>query len=738
MPVTWEWEQQEGKQMKWFRNWKIGTKIITGFFILALVVAVVGVMGLLNLKTANEKSSTMYTKDTVSVGELSEAAQLYQRTRVIVRDIILIDDDERMQSEVENLKGKDDAITDSLGELDLLMDTPEHKTMLNTINQSISAYAPLRQKVLDAALAGDAAGAYALLESPDTDAAAMAIQDAISALEEKLLAHAAAENLDSENTARMEEAVTIGLIAVGVALAVLLGVLISRAISKPIGKLADAANKLAAGQTDFEMKVRESKDEVGILASSFKAVQNTVASMIDDVDKLANAAEDGCFTCRADADRHPGDFGRLIRGFNNTISTFISDFDKLPIPVLRIDKNFTIQYMNKKGAELVGKTQQELIGTKCFDAFKTGDCKTSNCACFKAMESKSMQESETTANPHEGVSMEIKYGGTPAFKNGEVIGALEVVMDMTEIKRAHRAAEQQSETLKNLLAEIDIAAEQVAAGTRQVSDGSQEISQGATEQASAIEELTASVSQIAQQTRQNAMSAGKANELASAAASEASHGNERMQAMEKAMDEISESSRSISKIIKVIDDIAFQTNILALNAAVEAARAGVHGKGFAVVAEEVRNLAARSASAAKETTELIEGSIAKTEAGTKIADETTLALASIVKSVDKAAQLVGEIATASNEQATSIAQVDRGIEQMSSVVQTNSATSEETAAAAEELSSQAEMLKNLVGQFHLNNSESRTAPPSVKKPAAKKAALNIPKINISDGDFGKY
>lgn len=293
---------------------------------------------------------------------------------------------------------------------------------------------------------------------------------------------------------------------------------------------------------------------------------------------------------------------------------------------------------------------------------------------------------------------------------------------------------------QNALSNINESAYQVMTSSSQVASASEALAQGSTEQASAIEEITSSITDIAEKTKVNATNATEASELMHNAIDYVNRGNEQMEGMMSAMDDINKSSESISKIIKVIDDIAFQTNILALNAAVEAARAGDAGKGFAVVAEEVRNLAAKSAAAAAETAELIESSITKVEAGSKIADDTAQALVSITDGVTQSEKIVNNIAEASNYQATAVAQINQAINQVSQVVQTNSATSEECAAASEELSGQAIHMRDMLSIYNLGDAAKQVQTAVTENNQDKYESKNNPNeqiISLGEG-FGKY
>lgn len=287
----------------------------------------------------------------------------------------------------------------------------------------------------------------------------------------------------------------------------------------------------------------------------------------------------------------------------------------------------------------------------------------------------------------------------------------------------------------NALSNISDAGSQVTISSSQVASASQALAQGSTEQASAIQEITSSIDEIADKTKRNAEEANHAAGLVAKAINDVKKGNKQMQDMMTAMQEINKSSESISKIIKVIDDIAFQTNILALNAAVEAARAGEAGKGFAVVAEEVRSLAAKSASAAAETAELIEDSIERINTGSTIADTTAQAMEAIANVVTESEVIINGIAESSNYQATAVAQIEQAISQVSQVVQTNSATSEECAAASEELSNQALRMREMLSVYNLGNGNSSTYRSNSSSASVSNANEQV--ISLGDG-FGKY
>ena len=478
--------------------------------------------------------------------------------------------------------------------------------------------------------------------------------------------------------------------------------------------LQGVANDISIGnlkELDIFRRIGRRSDNDHLVPSFTKMMENII-EMVKDAEMLGQAAVEGNLSKRADASRHQGEFRKIIEGFNGTLDAVICPLNVAAEYVDRISKGD----VPTKITEIYKGDFNEIKNNlnQCIDAMNLLIIE-ANGLSKAAVEGKLSSRADLAR--HQGDFRKIVEGFNDTLDaiidpiNEAVLcmhrmseGDLSVRVE-GEYKGDHAVMKtslnKALESIDEIIRQVSISTHQVAEGAQQISDATQGLSQGTTEQASSIEEITSSICQLSSQIKLNAENSNQANQLTLETRRSADSGNNQMQEMMTAMYEINDSSENIAKIIKVIDEIAFQTNLLALNAAVEAARAGKHGKGFAVVAEEVRNLAARSARAAKETSELIANSIKKTSNGASIATKTAEAFSGIVTMVTKVSDLIGEISAASNDQAQGISQVNTGLNQVDKVTQQSTANAEQCASAVEELSGQALQLNSMLKQFKL-------------------------------------
>ncbi len=536
-------------------------------------------------------------------------------------------------------------------------------------------------------------------------------------------------------------------------LAVLMVALIRRSIITPVRAIEQMANDLSEGRMNSNVTY-VSKDEFGSLVQTMGTVRQTISMLVDRLQKLIVDFDKGITDSRVDETVFKGEYQSLAQGVNELCSTLINDN-------LLIMDAFGALGNGDFNATLTQLPGQKAVANERFDVFKAnikalhtdlsmlidsaagGKLDTRiDAAAYKdgwqeivtglnnllAAVNKPIEDAnqvlEQLARGQFDVRIQNAYKGafaemmlslnsmvqTIGSYIAEITQMLQVmaegdlrstinrdyVGEFGQIKDSiNHIVNTMQETIQNIIASAD----NVRAGARQISESAMDLASGASNQAGAVEQLSASISVINEQSTQNTARTKEANQLSQRAIAGAENGRKEMQQMLDSMETIKKSSHDIANIIKVIDDIAFQTNLLALNAAVEAARAGEHGRGFSVVAEEVRALAGRSQEAAKNTESLIDQTIQNINAGSEIATTTADALNTIVNDINSISSIIEDIDQSSANQADSIAQITAGINQISEVVQSNSSTSEESAAASQELSSQSELLATMVESF---------------------------------------
>jgi methyl-accepting chemotaxis protein len=477
-------------------------------------------------------------------------------------------------------------------------------------------------------------------------------------------------------------------------MAAVLGLLFSRMVLKPLDKITRAAGVIAKG--DFSASVdHRSNDEMGALAASFRELTEYAR-------EVASAAEAiGC-----------GDLHRR--------ATPRSERDMLAKTVLQTREAL---------AGLVEETHNLIMAAQAGRLAERGKTAKFEGVYRDLIHSINQMMDSVVAPINEAAAVleRVAARDLRARMQGHYQG------DYARVKESLNTA---VGNLDDGLGQVATSSEQVAAAASQINSSSQLLAAGANSQASTLQEVSSSLQQMSSMIKQNAGNAQTAASLSEAARSSAEKGVNSMRRLSSAVDKIKESADQTARIVKTIDEIAFQTNLLALNAAVEAARAGDAGRGFAVVAEEVRNLAMRSAEAAKNTAALIEGSVRNADGGVAINQEVLRNLEEIHERVLKVSSVMSEIAAASDQQSLGVDQISAAISQMNQLTQQNAATSQESASSSQELSGEAENMRSLVASFSISGA--RRGGPAPRQvtgapPARRLTAGPRPTSDVADG-----
>ena len=719
-----------------FDNLTIKLRLIFVISLLSVLLVVVGLLGLRGMGIANEGLRTVYEDRLVALGQLAEVNVLQSENQRQVHLMLMHDPrlpesklhdhpltfhtDKMAENTQKNNKSWDAYIATFL--------TPEEKILADEFTANRKVYQAARNKTLEQIKAGNYLEANSIVVK-ESGPAYTANLDAMRKLIALQIDVGKQEHDKADSAYGTTRTVSIAAIVLGILLAVVIGTLLIRNIGRSLNQAMDVASRIAEGNLDNQINV-ESHDEIGRLLTSMETMQNALKRIVADVQRIVEAANKGNFSIKLETASHKGfaqDIARELNQLSDTVDTAFNDTIRVAQALAQGDLS------QKVTRDYQGAYNQVKVSVNT-----TADSLTQIVAEIQNIVEAAANRGDFSVK----MDMSGKLGYTKTLS--ELLNQLSNVTDtglrdITRVANALAAGDLTQtitkdypglfdqtkqgvngtvENLKKLVDEIKVAVEGINTGSREIAVGNSDLSQRTEEQASSLEETASSMEELTSTVKQNAENAKQANQLAIGASDVAGKGGAVVNQVVGTMSSINESSRKIVDIISVIDGIAFQTNILALNAAVEAARAGEQGRGFAVVAAEVRNLAQRSAAAAKEIKTLIGDSVDKVEGGTKLVAEAGQTMEEIVTAIKRVTDIMAEISAASGEQSAGIEQVNQAITQMDEVTQQNAALVEEAAAAAESLEEQAQNLSTSVSVFKLDSRTGMAVARSAAKPVA--------------------